>query len=95
MKKLYSPNNDSELALIKSILDGEGIPYFVHNDHFGTLKVGPKIELRGYPFRWPNSYSIRRLCYHARSPCMKMDRWQQLAVEGDRTTCHEHEKFFD
>ena len=45
MKKLYSPNNDSELALIKSILDGEGIPYFVHNDHFGTLKVGPKIEL--------------------------------------------------
>ena len=45
MKKLYSPNNDSELALIKSILDGEGIPYFVHNDHFGTLKVGPRIEL--------------------------------------------------
>ena len=45
MKKLYSPNNDSELALIKSILDGEGIPYFVHNDHFGTLKVGPKIDL--------------------------------------------------
>ena len=45
MKKLYSPNNDSELALIKSILDGEGIQYFVHNDHFGTLKVGPRIEL--------------------------------------------------
>ena len=45
MKKLYSPNNDSELVLIKSILDGEGIQYFVHNDHFGTLKVGPRIEL--------------------------------------------------
>ena len=45
MKKLYSPNNVSELALIKSILDGEGIQYFVHNDHFGTLKVGPRIEL--------------------------------------------------
>ena len=45
MKKLYSPNNDSELALIKSIIDGEGIQYFVHNDHFGTLKVGPRIEL--------------------------------------------------
>ena len=44
MKKLYSPNNDSELALIKSILDGEGIQYFVHNDHFGTLKVGPRIN---------------------------------------------------
>ena len=45
MKKLYSPENDSELAIIRSILDGEGIQYFVHNDHFGTLKVGPKIDL--------------------------------------------------
>ena len=45
MKKLYSPENDSELAIIRSILDGEGIQHFVHNDHFGTLKVGPKIDL--------------------------------------------------
>ena len=45
MKKLYSPNNDSELAVIRSILDGDEIRYFVHNDHFGTLKVGPRIEL--------------------------------------------------
>ena len=45
MKKLYSPENDSELAIIRSILDGEGIQYFVHNDHFGTLQVGPQIDL--------------------------------------------------
>jgi hypothetical protein len=45
MKNLYSPENDSELALVKSILEGEGIRYFVHNDHFGTLEVGPKINL--------------------------------------------------
>ena len=45
MKKLYSPENDAELALIKSIFDGENIQYFVHNDHFGSLKVGPKIDL--------------------------------------------------
>lgn len=45
MKKLYSPRNDSELAIIRSILDGEGIQYFVHNDHFGTLQVGPQIDL--------------------------------------------------
>lgn len=45
MRKLYSPENDAELALIKSILDGENIHYFVHNDHFGSLKVGPKIDL--------------------------------------------------
>jgi hypothetical protein len=40
MKKLYSPENDSELEIIRSILDGEGIRYFVHND---------QVELRG---RW-------------------------------------------
>ena len=45
MKKLYSPKNDAELAVIRSILDGEGIQYFVHNDHFGTLQVGPPIDL--------------------------------------------------
>ncbi|MGO8988463.1 MAG: DUF2007 domain-containing protein [bacterium] len=45
MKNLYSPENDSELALIRSIQDGEGIRYFVHNHHFGTLQVGPKIDL--------------------------------------------------
>ena len=45
MHKLYSPDNDAELALIKSLLDGEGIQYLVHNDHFGTLRVGPRIEL--------------------------------------------------
>ena len=45
MKKLYSPINDAELAIIRSILDGEGIQYFVHNDHFGTLQVGPPIDL--------------------------------------------------
>ena len=45
MKKLYSPQNEAELAVIKSILDGEGIHYFVHNDHFGTMRTGPPIEL--------------------------------------------------
>jgi putative signal transducing protein len=42
---LYSPENDSELALLKSILDSEGINYFVKNDNFGSLEVGPRIGL--------------------------------------------------
>lgn len=45
MIKLYSPENEIELALIRSILDAEDIGYYVKNDHFGSLKVGPKIEL--------------------------------------------------
>jgi hypothetical protein len=45
MKKLYSPQNEAELAVMRSILDGEKIHYFVHNDHFGTMRIGPKIDL--------------------------------------------------
>ena len=42
---LYSPQNESELTLLKSILDSEGITYFVRNDNFGSLEVGPRIGL--------------------------------------------------
>ncbi len=45
MVDLYSPSNEGELALIKSILDAEGINYFVKNDNFGSMEVGPRIEL--------------------------------------------------
>ena len=42
---LYSPQNESESTLLKSILDSEGINYFVRNDNFGSLEVGPRIGL--------------------------------------------------
>ena len=45
MKKIYSPQNEVELAFVRSILDGENIPYFVHNDHFGSMRIGPRIDL--------------------------------------------------
>jgi hypothetical protein len=45
MIKLYSPENESELVVIKSIFQAEGVNYYVLNDHFGTLKVGPRIGL--------------------------------------------------
>ena len=45
MIDLYSPDNEIDLALIKSILDSEGINYFVRNDNFGSMEIGPQIEL--------------------------------------------------
>ena len=42
--KLFSPENEVQLALAKSLLEAEGIPFFVHNDHFGSLYVGIQIE---------------------------------------------------
>ena len=45
MINLYSPSNPVELSLIESILEKEDIPYFIHNDHFGSMEVGPPIDI--------------------------------------------------
>ncbi len=44
MEKIFNPENEAELALIKSLFDAEGIYYFVQNDNFGSILVGPQIS---------------------------------------------------
>ena len=38
--RLIEPQDEGELALIKSLLDGNDIPFFVRNEHFGSLYPG-------------------------------------------------------
>ncbi len=45
MVNLYSPSKEMELAIIKSIFDAEEVNYFVKNENFGSMEVGPQIEL--------------------------------------------------
>jgi len=45
MIKLYSPRNQAELALIENILEEDNIPYFIHNNHFGSLEIGPLLDI--------------------------------------------------
>ena len=45
MIKIYSPTDELELAMIRGVFDTEGIHYFVHNDNFGSMRVGPQIDL--------------------------------------------------
>ena len=45
MIKIYSPTDELELSMIRGVLDTEGIHYFVHNDNFGSMRVGPQIDL--------------------------------------------------
>lgn len=45
MINLYKPETEEELLIIKSILESENIPNFIHNERFGSLWVGPKIDL--------------------------------------------------
>lgn len=37
---VIEPSDEGELALIKSLLDGNGIRYVVQNEHFGSLYPG-------------------------------------------------------
>lgn len=41
MIEIVRPKNEIELAMIRGILEDEGIPYFVRNDYFGSLLGGP------------------------------------------------------
>ena len=45
MIKIHIPTDELELAMIRGVLDTESINYFVHNDIFGSMRVGPQIEL--------------------------------------------------
>lgn len=45
MIQLYSPTDEMQLAVLRSIFEAEGIPIFVHNDHFGSMRIGVQIEL--------------------------------------------------
>lgn len=45
MLKIYVPNDEVELSMIRGLLESEHIHYFIHNDHFGSMRVGPQIEL--------------------------------------------------
>jgi len=43
--KLHHPATEIELALLRSLLEANHIPHYVHNDHFGTMRTGPRIPL--------------------------------------------------
>jgi len=42
---LYSPMDELELSMIRGLLDADEIRYFVLNDYFGSMRVGPQIDL--------------------------------------------------
>lgn len=44
MVELHSPAGEAELLLLRSVLDGAGLHYFVKGDLFGSLTVGPQID---------------------------------------------------
>lgn len=44
MKKLYIPSDESELVFIKSVLEADGVPFYVQNDNFGSLYSGAYVN---------------------------------------------------
>ncbi len=52
MIELHSPDSEGELLFLKSLLDEAGIPYYVHNERFGSLLAGPQIALYNRKTIW-------------------------------------------
>ncbi len=40
MKRLYTPSDESELVFLRSMLEASGMPYYVQNEHFGSMYTG-------------------------------------------------------
>ena len=55
MVKLAELHDEGQLALLKSLLDGNGIAYFVRNEHFGSLYPGAASPLNGRIVMVPES----------------------------------------
>jgi|GEM_PF-1996135 len=57
MKKIYTPNDEVELAVIRSLLDSADIPYKIVNQYFGSLYIGPAMgSLNSKPVMVPEEY---------------------------------------
>jgi len=41
--RVLSPQSESEIAVVTSLLEAHGIPVFVHGRHFGSLLPGLQI----------------------------------------------------
>jgi hypothetical protein len=46
MTRLLAPRDENELMVIKSLLESDGIPFQIQNEHFGGLYPG----LNVFPF---------------------------------------------
>jgi hypothetical protein len=45
--KIYECHDEGEISIIKSLLEGNGITFFVENEHFGSLYPGGTIPFNG------------------------------------------------
>ncbi len=44
MQKIFTPENEIQLVMVKGLLEAAQIPFYVQNDHFGGLYIGPQIQ---------------------------------------------------
>ena len=45
MIKIYTPKDEVQIAILKSIFEAEGVPIYVHNDTYGSMRPGIQIPL--------------------------------------------------
>ncbi len=102
MIELYSPSDEVELSLIRSLLDAAEIPFYVHNDHFGSMYVG--LPIKHFNRKTVMVYaefeeSAREVladflqkqdvaAEQARDPVEKWSVWEKLRLTFEAFFCH-------
>src|SRR5687768_13537746 len=72
---VLQPKSEVELAFALGVLEGAGIPYFVHNGHFGALYLGPQVPL----------YNVRTILVPTESAVAARDYLSGLSGRGSLT----------
>lgn len=55
LAQVYESHDEGEFYLIKSLLEGNNIPYVVENEHFGSLYPGSSLPFNGRRIFVPES----------------------------------------
>ncbi|RMH31030.1 MAG: DUF2007 domain-containing protein [Nitrospirae bacterium] len=77
MEQIFECYDEGELSVIKSLLEANGIAYFVHNEHFGSLYPGPAIAMnrRIIMVQQSDAERTRILLSRLKDPREETEKW--------------------
>jgi hypothetical protein len=89
MTKLLAPRDENELMVLRSVLECEGIPYRIQNEHFGGLYPGLNIFALNERIIFVDESDYERAWVVARDFLKAMERTSGTKPEtGSISTIH-------
>jgi hypothetical protein len=94
MTRLLAPRDENELMMLRSVLECEGIPYRVQNEHFGGLYPGLNIFALNERIIFVDEADYERACVVARDFLQTVEKTPRVGPEkGSVSTIHRPDCF--